>query len=157
MFCVYGASLNGNVHPWFCILQAWCLFVYRMLDEMDGKQARRTQNSSPLGLIFDHGCDAFAIGFQTIILGRIFQIGNNQLSSALFVASYAGFHFTTLEEYYVGTLRLPPLNAVSDGSVLVIILCFITAYMGNDVWAIQTKIPSDWLKIQDIEGTFTIG
>ena len=44
-------------------LQAWCYFVYRMLDEMDGKQARATQNSSPMGLIFDHGCDSFTSGF----------------------------------------------------------------------------------------------
>jgi hypothetical protein len=29
------------------------------LDNLDGKQARRTGSSSPLGLLFDHGCDAF--------------------------------------------------------------------------------------------------
>jgi ethanolaminephosphotransferase len=29
-----------------------------MFDNLDGKQARRTQTSSPLGLLFDHGCDA---------------------------------------------------------------------------------------------------
>jgi len=34
-----------------------------MFDEMDGKQARRSGNSSPLGLIFDHGCDAMTVGF----------------------------------------------------------------------------------------------
>lgn len=29
-----------------------------MLDNMDGKQARKTGNSSTLGSLFDHGCDA---------------------------------------------------------------------------------------------------
>lgn len=29
-----------------------------MFDNLDGKQARRTKTSSPLGLLFDHGCDA---------------------------------------------------------------------------------------------------
>jgi ethanolaminephosphotransferase len=28
------------------------------LDAVDGKQARRTNQSSPLGQLFDHGCDA---------------------------------------------------------------------------------------------------
>lgn len=28
---------------------------------MDGKQARRTGSSSPLGQLFDHGCDALAM------------------------------------------------------------------------------------------------
>jgi ethanolaminephosphotransferase len=37
--------------------------MYRIFDELDGKQARKTGSSSPLGLLFDHGCDAFSIGF----------------------------------------------------------------------------------------------
>jgi ethanolaminephosphotransferase len=41
-----------------------------MFDEMDGKQARRTGNSSPLGMLFDHGCDAFTVGTQTLIMTR---------------------------------------------------------------------------------------
>lgn len=28
------------------------------MDAIDGKQARRTGTSSPLGELFDHGCDA---------------------------------------------------------------------------------------------------
>ena len=63
LFTVADFDLVGAVPNWFCFLQAWCYFAYRMLDEMDGKQARRTGNSSPLGLIFDHGCDAFSTGF----------------------------------------------------------------------------------------------
>jgi phosphatidylglycerophosphate synthase len=31
---------------------------YQNLDALDGKQARRTGNSTPLGELFDHGCDA---------------------------------------------------------------------------------------------------
>lgn len=34
---------------WVCYLSAISLFVYQTLDAIDGKQARRTQNSSPLG------------------------------------------------------------------------------------------------------------
>lgn len=34
------------------------LFVYQSLDAIDGKQARRTGTSGPLGELFDHGCDA---------------------------------------------------------------------------------------------------
>lgn len=63
LFLTCGCDLYGTVPNWFMFLQAWCYFVYRMLDEMDGKQARATQNSSPMGLIFDHGCDSFTSGF----------------------------------------------------------------------------------------------
>lgn len=38
------------------------LFVYQALDATDGKQARRTGSASPLGELFDHGCDSLSQG-----------------------------------------------------------------------------------------------
>ncbi len=38
------------------------LFLYQSLDAIDGKQARRTSSSSPLGELFDHGCDSVSAG-----------------------------------------------------------------------------------------------
>ena len=64
----------------FFYLSAFAYLAYRMLDEMDGKQARRTGNSSPLGLIFDHGCDAFSIGFQCAFMSKVIQNGDNILT-----------------------------------------------------------------------------
>jgi phosphatidylglycerophosphate synthase len=43
-------------------LTALGLFVYQSLDAIDGKQARRTGTSSPLGELFDHGCDSVSTG-----------------------------------------------------------------------------------------------
>jgi hypothetical protein len=36
--------------------------VYQTLDAIDGKQARRTGTSSPMGELFDHGCDSVSNG-----------------------------------------------------------------------------------------------
>lgn len=68
IFSVFGTHFYNEepvmpkIPKWAFLLEGICYFLYRMLDELDGKQARRTGNSSPLGLIFDHGCDAFAVG-----------------------------------------------------------------------------------------------
>jgi hypothetical protein len=43
------------VPDWVILLCAYCSFTCYTLDCMDGKQARRTQQSSPLGQLFDHG------------------------------------------------------------------------------------------------------
>src|SRR5690606_30771677 len=40
---------------------ASCIFAYMTLDALDGKQARRTKNSTPLGEILDHLCDSLSI------------------------------------------------------------------------------------------------
>jgi ethanolaminephosphotransferase len=54
------------------------IFVYQNLDNLDGKQARKTSiflsisdSSSPLGMLFDHGTDAlasFLISLQVLTL-----------------------------------------------------------------------------------------
>ena len=42
------------------------MIIYYNLDNMDGKQSRRTGTSSPLGMCMDHGCDALGVSFITL-------------------------------------------------------------------------------------------
>ncbi|CAF4966675.1 unnamed protein product, partial [Rotaria socialis] len=49
---------------WIYFLTALGLFIYQSLDAIDGKQARRTNSSSPLGELFDHGCDSVSCGTE---------------------------------------------------------------------------------------------
>jgi hypothetical protein len=57
----FAAQGDGTPPPAVMAVNAWCLFMYQTLDAMDGKQARRTGNSTPLGQLFDHGCDALGM------------------------------------------------------------------------------------------------
>lgn len=136
MYCFCGMAMYGDLPLWFLILQFYCFLMYRMLDEMDGKQARKTGNSSPLGLIFDHGCDCFAAGISIICFGRALQVGNNILGQIYYIGLYSSFHFTTLEEYYTGILYLGPGNGVSDGCAVILIANLVTICIGsNNYWA----------------------
>ncbi len=51
---------------WAFFLSALGLFIYQSLDAIDGKQARRTNSSSALGELFDHGCDAVSTGITKL-------------------------------------------------------------------------------------------
>lgn len=55
--------------PWVFLFCALGIFIYQSLDAIDGKQARRTNSSSPLGELFDHGCDSISTGNFLIGLG----------------------------------------------------------------------------------------
>ena len=56
-----------EVAPWWATFScALGLFIYQTLDAIDGKQARRTKTSSPLGELFDHGCDSVSTVFVSI-------------------------------------------------------------------------------------------
>ena len=61
MFALFQAPL------WAYLLCAVGLFVYQSLDAIDGKQARRTNSSSPLGELFDHGCDSLSTGRSSFL------------------------------------------------------------------------------------------
>jgi ethanolaminephosphotransferase len=60
-FCIlmiYAPFLNVAGPNWIYFSFAVGLWFYSTLDNVDGKQARRTNSSSPLGELFDHGIDA---------------------------------------------------------------------------------------------------
>jgi len=52
------------------------IFTYQTLDNIDGKQARRTGTSTPLGMLFDHGCDSLSCFLLSVSLSRIFMIAD---------------------------------------------------------------------------------
>ena len=72
---LYGTDMHGELPPWFCYMCGLCYFLYNICDNSDGKQARRTNSSSPLGMLFDHGIDCFTTVVNQLILQRMMQMG----------------------------------------------------------------------------------
>ena len=59
-FCLHecelpGVPLAGEAPRWVYFFLGFSVFTYLHMDCIDGKQARRTKSSSPLGQLFDHG------------------------------------------------------------------------------------------------------
>jgi len=48
-------TLTVKAPLYMVFIAAFCSFFYQTMDAIDGKQARRTGTSSPLGQLFDHG------------------------------------------------------------------------------------------------------
>ena len=105
-----------------------------MLDEMDGKQARKTGNSSPLGMLFDHGCDSIVVGMQGLIGAKLYGCGDTMMGFLPIVSVCCTFYFAMLEEYYRGIMVLPVGNGVTDGSIIMIWMFFTLGIFGNK-WA----------------------
>lgn len=106
-------------------------FLYRLFDEADGKQARRTDNCSPLGMLFDHGCDAFTVTFVIISTVKLMNMGNNMHSIIFFNMCISLFHFAMLEEYHLGGMVLGMCNPITDLSVFVFIIYICMGIWGN--------------------------
>ncbi|MFM7852058.1 MAG: CDP-alcohol phosphatidyltransferase family protein [Flammeovirgaceae bacterium] len=64
--------------PSYCFyFLAIAVWTYSTLDAIDGKQARRTKSSSPLGQLFDHGCDSFSTTFFVLALAQAFKLNSS--------------------------------------------------------------------------------
>ena len=110
---------------------------------MDGKQARRTLSSSPLGMLFDHGCDAVNAGLVAISMSSVYGIGWSYKMFYLYICGFVPFYFQTWEEYYVGAMFLPIFNGPSDGLLVIMSTCFVTSVYGTQIWNQQVIISVD--------------
>ncbi len=64
----YDNTMSIPLPKWVYILFAFLIFSAQTLDAIDGKHARNTKRSSPLGQLMDHGCDAFSNSFMIIMI-----------------------------------------------------------------------------------------
>lgn len=71
MFC----TVAGDLPSWVALFSAAAVVFYTILDCLDGKQARRTGTSSPLGQLFDHGCDALSVNLLLANIACSLSIG----------------------------------------------------------------------------------
>jgi ethanolaminephosphotransferase len=132
---LYGLSLEGPLPNWISLAMGLCYFLYVISDNCDGKQARRTETTSPLGMLLDHGLDSVTAVLNTIILGRIVQVGDKPILGVLaMTVSTLPFYHAIIEQYYTGTFVLPVVNGVDDGSIGYIIFCVLSGLYGTEFW-----------------------
>ena len=53
LMSIYDPELTGQASPWLYYSFAMGIWMYSTMDNIDGKQARRTGTSSPLGELFE--------------------------------------------------------------------------------------------------------
>ncbi|VAI84023.1 unnamed protein product [Triticum turgidum subsp. durum] len=93
---IYSPHLDTAPPRWVHLAHGILLFLYQTFDAVDGKQARRTSSSSPLGELFDHGCDALACAFEALALGSTLMCG--RLTFCYWVVAAVPFYLATWEQ-----------------------------------------------------------
>ncbi len=109
-------------------------FTSQILDNADGKQARTTGNSSVLGMLFDHGCDAITSYFLVCLVlcltrGVYFHDGFPMIVQLLCV--FNGFYCAMMEAYFLGGVTLPPFNGPNEGILMIASLGPVTYIYGK--------------------------
>lgn len=105
------------------------LFLAHTLDGIDGKQARRTKCTGPLGELMDHGVDSWTAVFVPLNVYSLFgradwSFGHHRMLF-VFWSIFFTFYFTHWEKYITGVLYLPWSYDVSQ---LFLFMCTILTY-----------------------------
>ena len=107
--------------------------LYQFLDNIDGKQARRTGNSTPFGMLMDHGCDIFTNIFTSYSMTRLLIVGNEGFFSySVFLGLLIGFFMMTYEDYKIGEMNFPMINGADEGNFAVSVIGIICGIFGQD-------------------------
>nr|XP_043631974.1 choline/ethanolaminephosphotransferase 1-like [Erigeron canadensis] len=130
---IYSPHLDSPPPRWVNFAHGLLLFLYQTFDAVDGKQARRTNSSSPLGELFDHGCDALACALEALAFGSTAMCGRNTFW--FWVISAVPFYGATWENYFTNTLILPVVNGPTEGLMLIYVAHFFTSIVGSEWWA----------------------
>ncbi|KAK2506087.1 hypothetical protein MC885_003593 [Smutsia gigantea] len=110
-----------------------CVFV---ADGVDGKQARRTSSSTPLGELFDHGLDSWSCVYFVVTVYSIFGRGPSGVSVfvlylLLWVVLFS-FILSHWEKYNTGILFLPWGYDISQ--VTISLVYIVTSIVGVEAW-----------------------
>ncbi|OLY81969.1 putative CDP-alcohol phosphatidyltransferase class-I family protein 3 [Smittium mucronatum] len=113
------------------------MWLYSTFDNVDGKQARRTNSSSPLGELFDHGCDALNCTVGVIVQAAAFGTGISMTTLFMAFLTTTTFYLTTWEEYHTGTMYLGYVNGPTEFIVLAVLACFMSGIFGPQIWSTE--------------------
>ncbi|EDR26746.1 choline/ethanolaminephosphotransferase, putative [Entamoeba dispar SAW760] len=133
LFVIESPTGTETVSTFTLVMSGILIFLYQTADNLDGKQARRTSNSSPLGELFDHGVDTFMMGIFSMIIVIVFKF---DLTTQLFIFIFllTVFYMSHWEEYHTNTLVLGYIFNPTELQLLCIVGLFIIAINPNIIY-----------------------
>uniref|UniRef100_A0A2P2I5U6 Ethanolaminephosphotransferase 1-like n=1 Tax=Hirondellea gigas TaxID=1518452 RepID=A0A2P2I5U6_9CRUS len=144
-YSFYAASNTspGDTYPhiphWLWLVMALNHFLAHTLDGIDGKQARRTNTSGPLGELFDHGLDSWTAFFIPACLCSVFGRADFSISPIRFYFVLCNvlicFYTSHWEKYLTKVLFLPWGYDVSQ--VIIFVIYIVSGVFGTDIWKFE--------------------
>ncbi|XP_031569116.1 choline/ethanolaminephosphotransferase 1-like [Actinia tenebrosa] len=143
----YCPQAKGTAPCWAFLTCAVGLFIYQSLDAIDGKQARRTNSSSPLGELMDHGCDTISMVVLSLAFCISVELGHNP-QWMFFICFFAVFLFYCAhwQAYVSGVIKFGRID-VTELQVSAMIIFLLTGIFGSSFWAIKIPLIGVSLKI----------
>jgi phosphatidylglycerophosphate synthase len=147
----YSPNFDTPLPDWVVFLSGYCTIAYYTFDCMDGKQARRTGQSSPLGQLFDHGFDCICNLAHVSTQAGYLLVGGSGWFFGLQGSVFFAFFMAQWEEYYTGELPHAMGNfGVTEVNYGMGIFAIVNSFLDRErVWtaAVGDLIPHQVLEV----------
>ena len=128
-----GFDFSQPIKKSTCFIIGISQLLYIIFDGIDGKQARRTGNSTPFGMLMDHGCDVFTDILTSYNMTKLLIVGNEGFFSySVYFGLLLGFFMMTYEDYKIGEMVFPMINGADEGNFAVMLIAIICGILGQD-------------------------
>ncbi|HEY0962512.1 MAG TPA: CDP-alcohol phosphatidyltransferase family protein [Pseudomonadales bacterium] len=146
---IHLAPTLSEAQPWWaCIAAMLGVFLFQTLDALDGKQARRTRTSSPLGSWLDHALDILTIQFVFIGAAASMGMGVNAVFCFLLATVLLNNYLLHWEVHHTRLLYLGNGTSIAEAQVLCMAIHLATAVLGTPFW--QQATPVAGLRYSDL-------
>ncbi len=108
--------------------------MYQTMDNLDGKQARRTGTSSGLGELFDHGIDSLNCTLASLLETAAMGLGTSKSGVFTALCPCLPMFFSTWETYHSHTLYLGYFNGPTEGLLIASSIMIMSGYYGPGIW-----------------------
>ncbi|KAK7545683.1 ethanolaminephosphotransferase 1 [Phyllosticta paracitricarpa] len=132
---LYVPDLVGPAPNWVYYSFAFGLWMYSTMDNVDGKQARRTGTSSGLGELFDHGIDSLNCTLGSLLETAAMGYGATKTGAFTALIPCLPMFFSTWETYHTHTLYLGYFNGPTEGLIIACSMMIMSAQYGPEIWS----------------------
>ncbi|KAF2674730.1 Choline/ethanolaminephosphotransferase [Microthyrium microscopicum] len=146
-------DLKGPGPSWVYWSFGLGVWMYSTMDNIDGKQARRTGTSSPLGELFDHGIDSLNCTLASLLETTAMGFGATPIGAFTALIPTLPMYFSTWETYHTHTLYLGYFNGPTEGLLIASLMMIASGIYGPQFW--QTPIASQYPSVSMILGSTT--
>ncbi|KAI1319478.1 CDP-alcohol phosphatidyltransferase [Xylariaceae sp. FL0255] len=134
LLVIFMPDLIGPGPSWLYFSFAFGLFMYQTMDNIDGKQARRTGTSSGLGELFDHGIDSLNCTLASLLETAAMALGTSKSGVFTALCPCLPMFFSTWETYHTHTLYLGYFNGPTEGLLIACAVMAISGVYGPEIW-----------------------
>lgn len=144
-------SLTMVLPRWVWFLSFFADFWYQTVDAIDGKQARRTDNCSPVGQILDHNLDQTTFTCMMIHVSSCLQIGDDLWRMLAIVPGVMSAHYSIEYRTHFTKVHMTVNGMIGATEQLVIVmLVTLSCFFSVDSNAVLQIEVGSLIKIRDI-------